>query len=135
MGTITLGARALIGLVFAISAFTKLPDPAASRTTFREFGASERLARLAVLLAPAELAVVVGLVFVPTARWSAVAALLLLLVFIGGMLNALRLGRRPDCGCFGGFRPAPIGISTLVRNGVLVALSGVIVAVPAGPGA
>lgn len=133
MGTITLAARALLVVVFAIAAVTKLANPAASRTTFRDFGAGARLARLAVLLAPVEMAVVVGLVFVPTARWSAAAASLLLLIFICGVLNALRLGRRPNCGCFGGFRPRPVGGSTLIRNGVLVAFCGAIVAFGPGP--
>ncbi len=133
MGTVTLAARALIAVVFAVSAVTKLPDPGASRTTFREFGVGERLARLAVLLAPAELAVAVGLMFVPTAQWAAAAAALLLLVFIAGMANALRLGRQPDCGCLGGYRPAQIGSSTLIRNGVLVLIAGLVAVSGPGP--
>jgi peroxiredoxin len=132
MATVTLAARALLALVFASAAVSKLPEPAASRKTFREFGVGARLARFAVLLAPTELGVVVGLIFVPTARWAALAAVLLLLIFITGMANALRLGRQPDCGCFGGFRPAPIGKWTLGRNGVLLVVAGLIAI--AGPG-
>jgi peroxiredoxin len=133
MGTVTLTSRIALALVFAIAALTKLPDLATSRLTFQEFGVSERLSRLAMLVAPAELAVVLGLVFVPTARYSAVAALLLLLIFVAGMVNALRLGRRPECGCFGGLRPTPIGKATLFRNGLLVVISAVTAATGPGP--
>src|SRR5262249_26579973 len=33
-------------------------------------------------------------------------------------------GRRPDCRCFGQLHPAPIGQSTLVRNGALLLIAG-----------
>ena len=132
MGTVMLAARAVIALVFATAAVTKLRDPAAVRATFREFGTGERLASLAPALAFAELAVASGLLIQPAARWAAVAAALLLCIFIGGMSNALRAGRRPDCGCFGGLHPKPIGRSTLVRNALLTALAAVVA--EAGPG-
>ncbi|MDA8067375.1 MAG: redoxin domain-containing protein [Actinomycetota bacterium] len=132
MGTVILAARAVIALVFATAAVTKLRDPAAVRATFREFGTGERLASLAPALAFAELAVASGLLIQPAARWAAVAAALLLIVFIAGMTNALRAGRRPDCGCFGGLQPAPIGTSTLMRNGALVLIA--ILVVTGGPG-
>jgi peroxiredoxin/uncharacterized membrane protein YphA (DoxX/SURF4 family) len=133
MGTVTLAARALIAAVFAIAAAAKLPDPGGSRATFREFGVGEGLARFAVLLAPAELVVAIGLMIVSTARWAAFGAVLLLLAFIVGMINALRLSRRPDCGCLGGFRPAPIGRATVIRNGVLVATAGLVAVLGPGP--
>ena len=132
MGTVTLAARAILAVVFATAAVTKLRDPRAVGATFRAFGTGERLASLAPLLAPAEAAVACGLLIEPLARWAAGAAALLLLIFIAGMSNALRAGRRPDCGCFGGLRPAPIGASTLTRNGAL-ALTAILV-VTGGPG-
>lgn len=131
MGTVTLAARALLALVFATAGVAKLRDPEGTRNTFRGFGTSERLAALVPLLAPTELAVACGLVLTVSARWAAAFAVLLLLVFIAGIVSALRAGRTPDCGCFGGLRPEPIGPRTLVRNGVLAALA-VLVAV-AGP--
>jgi peroxiredoxin/uncharacterized membrane protein YphA (DoxX/SURF4 family) len=133
MGTITLVARALVAVVFATAAATKLRDPGATRRTFRDFGVGERLSRIAVLLPAAELTVAVGLVIIPTARWAAIAAGLLLLLFIAGMVNALRLGRRPDCGCFGGLRPTPIGRLTLIRNGALLVVAGFVAVFGPGP--
>lgn len=134
MGTVTLAARTLLALVFATAGVTKLPHPSATRATFEEFGARGVAARIsAALLAPAELAIAVALMFVPTARWAAIAAALLLAVFIAGINNALRQGRTPDCGCFGGFQPAPIGRSTLVRNGSLLLVSLFVVVTAPGP--
>ena len=134
MGTFTLAARVLLALVFALTGIAKLPDPSGSRQTFSEFGAGDRLARLgAVALAPAELIVAAGLVFVPTARWAGIGAALLLLVFIAGIVAALSHGRRPDCGCFGAWRPTPIGREKLVRNGILLILALFVAASGPGP--
>ena len=134
MGTFTLAARVLLALVFALTGVAKLPDPSGSRQTFSEFGAGDRLVRLgAVALAPAELIVAAGLAFVPTARWAGIGAALLLLVFIAGIAAALSQGRRPDCGCFGAWRPTPIGRETLVRNGVLLLLALFVAATGPGP--
>lgn len=133
MGTVTLAARTLLALVFGVAALAKLPARAESQVTFREFGAGERLSRLgATLLPPAELAVAVAVMIVPTARWAAVGAAVLLIVFLVGIANALLQGRRPDCGCFGALRPAPIGAWTLTRNAVLVAVAALVAI--AGPG-
>jgi thiol-disulfide isomerase/thioredoxin len=94
----------------------------------------DALARFgAFALAPSELLVAAGLITVPTARWAAAGGGLLLLVFIFGIANALRQGRRPDCGCFGALRPMPIGASTLVRNGILLTLAVFLVAAAPGP--
>lgn len=133
MGTVTLAARALLAVVFGIAALTKLSARSDSRATFREFGAGDRLSRLGgILLPPAELAVAVVLMIVPTARWAAIGAAVLLVIFLVGIANALLRGRRPDCGCFGMLRPAPIGGSTVARNVVLLAVSGLVAI--AGPG-
>lgn len=134
MGTVALATRMLLAAIFATAAITKLPDPAATRATFEGFGMGGRLARMGGIgLAPAELVVAAGLILVPTARWSAVGAMLLLIAFIAGITTALRRGRRPDCGCFGALRPAPIGASTLVRNAVLLAAAVFVVVFAPGP--
>lgn len=134
MSTVTLAIRLLLGATFAAAATTKLLTPAASRATIDAFGIGGRLARVgAAALGPSELVVAVGLIFVPTARWGGVGAVLLLLVFVGGITTALRQGRRPDCGCFGSLRPAPIGASTLVRNTALLVLAAFVVISAPGP--
>lgn len=133
MGTVTLAGRALLALVFGVAAVTKLVRPVATRETFRDFGVGTSLARLAGLLPVVELAIAACLGFVRTAQLAAGSAAVLLIVFMAGVANALRLGRRPDCGCFGGFRAAPIGTWTLVRNGLLLMVAGVVAATGPGP--
>jgi thiol-disulfide isomerase/thioredoxin len=81
-------------------------------------------ARLGVLVPLAELAVAVALLPAATARWAAVGALVLLTVFTMGVVNALLRGREPDCHCFGQLHSAPVGPSTLMRNGVLGLIAG-----------
>ena len=133
MGTVLLAARALLALVFGVAALAKMPARSESQLTFREFGAGERLSRLGgILLPPAELVVAVAVMIVPTARWAAAGAVVLLIAFLAGISNALLQGRRPDCGCFGALRPAPIGAWTLARNAVLVAVAALVAI--AGPG-
>jgi uncharacterized membrane protein YphA (DoxX/SURF4 family) len=133
MGTATLAGRALLAAVFTTAALTKLMDPSSLRSTFRDFGTGERLSGTAAfLLPPIEFAVAAAILIAPTARWGGVAGAALLVTFIGGILNALRQGRRPDCGCFGALRPTPIGRSTLIRNIALLAVAVFVAA--AGPG-
>jgi len=124
MGDVTLAARVILGCVFALAAVAKLLARDSSRVSFDDFGVSPRIASLTEpLLVPAELAVAASLLFQPTARLGALGATLLLLIFTGAVANALRNGRRPQCGCFGGLHAEPIGKSTLVRNGLLAVLA------------
>lgn len=135
MGTATLAARTLLALVFATAAVAKLREPSSLLTTFGDFGVNGWLARAgAAALAPAELAIALGLMFVPSVRWAAAGAIVLLLVFMAGIGNALRQGLAPDCGCFGSLRPEPITPSTLIRNaGLLVVAVFAAISAP-GPG-
>ena len=65
-----------------------------------------------------------------TARWGALAALVLLGGFIVGIARLLRAGRAPDCHCFGQIHSEPVGASTLIRNAVL-ATAALVVAIGA----
>src|SRR3954454_17264324 len=133
MDTVVLVIRIVLAVVFATAGVGKLRDLQGSRQSLQEFGVGERLARPAGLLLPlAELAVAIALIFRPTAQWGALAALLLLLVFLAGIGNALRQGLAPDCNCFGQIHSAPAGRGTLIRNAVLSALA--LFALTAGPG-
>lgn len=123
----------VLAAVFALAAVGKLMDIAGSRRAMRDFGVPERAAAMVGVLVPlAELTVAGALVFSSSARWGAVAALALLMAFIGGIATALRRGLAPDCHCFGQLHSAPAGRGTLVRNAVLAALAAVVVV--AGPG-
>jgi uncharacterized membrane protein YphA (DoxX/SURF4 family)/peroxiredoxin len=122
--SVLLGASVLLAAVFATAGVGKLMDLPGARRALGEFGVPDALARPgAVVLPLAELAVAVGLLVVPAARWAAGAAALLLLAFVLGIANAMRQGRAPDCHCFGQIHSAPAGSTTLVRNAVLLGLS------------
>jgi uncharacterized membrane protein YphA (DoxX/SURF4 family)/thiol-disulfide isomerase/thioredoxin len=133
MDSFALVIQLLLAVVFATAGVGKLLDRAGSRTALAAFGVPEAVVPVAsVLLPAAELATAVALVFHATARWGAVAALVLLLAFIGGISRALARGEAPDCHCFGQLHSAPAGRGTLARNAVLAALAGVVVV--HGPG-
>jgi peroxiredoxin len=58
---------------------------------------------------------------------------ILLLAFIGGIANALRSGRQPDCHCFGQIHSTPAGRGTIARNIALVALAAIVLGWGSGP--
>jgi peroxiredoxin len=112
----------------------KLLDLEGSRRALSDFGVPARLTRAGgVLLPVAELAAAVALIFRPSARWGAAAALLLLAAFIVGIGRALARGEEPDCHCFGQIHSSPAGPLTLARNAVLAAFAGVILGYGSGP--
>ncbi|MGI8730129.1 MAG: MauE/DoxX family redox-associated membrane protein, partial [Solirubrobacteraceae bacterium] len=72
----------MLAAVFTLAAVGKLRDLPGSRRAMRDFGVPARAARVAGLLLPlVELGTAAALVLTPTARWGAIAALLLLLAF------------------------------------------------------
>jgi uncharacterized membrane protein YphA (DoxX/SURF4 family) len=134
MDSLVVGAQLFLAVVFAVAGTAKLFDLRGSRKAVADFGVPEQLTRVVGVLVPlAELAAALTLLFVPTARWGAVLALLLMLVFIAGVANAMRKGLDIDCGCFGQVYSATASSATLVRNGVLAALAAVVVVHGAGP--
>ena len=117
-----LAARLVLVAVFATAGVAKLLDRPGSRDALRGFGVPARLVPAGVILLPlAEIGTAVALVPTPTAQWGGVAAVLLLLAFVGGIANAMRRGKAPDCHCFGQLSSSPAGRSTLVRNLALAA--------------
>jgi methylamine dehydrogenase accessory protein MauD len=122
-------ARLLLCVVFLIAGLAKLADLAGSRQAMRDFGVPAKLSTPFGLFLPlAEL--VVAVAFIPTvsAWWGALGALVLLLLFVGGISYNLARGRHPDCHCFGQLHSAPAGWPTLIRNLVLAAVAVVVVA-------
>jgi peroxiredoxin/uncharacterized membrane protein YphA (DoxX/SURF4 family) len=112
----------------------KLLDLEGSRRAIRDFGVPDPVAgRVGPALPVAELVIGVALLFPATARWAALAALLLLAAFIAGIARALARGEQPDCHCFGQIHSAPAGATTLGRNLVLAACAVVIVVYGSGP--
>lgn len=127
MDALALVLRAVLIAVFGVSAIAKLADREGTRAAIVGFGLSERGARSgAIALPAAEIGAAVLLAIPATAVVGAVAALVLLVVFIAGILVNLARGRRPDCHCFGQIHSAPIGWTTVARN-VLLGLAAVVV--------
>ena len=124
MDALLLAARLILAAVFLVSGIAKLFDLSGSQAAMRSFGVPESLTRSGGILLPiVELAIAVLLVPVQTARWGALLALVLLLVFIAGVGYNLSRGRKFDCHCFGQLTTSEIGPSTLVRNAVLAVIA------------
>lgn len=134
MSAVALIARCLLALVFAAAAAAKLADRRALRETLRDFDLPGAAANAGVLALPvAEIGVAALLLPSATARWGALAALVLLAVFSVAIARLLVRGETPDCGCFGHAAAAPVSTRSLVRNGALGVLAAMVLA--AGPGA
>lgn len=126
MAYVALACRALVGLVFAVSAFSKLRKV----TAYREF--ASWLASLPIplagngvlppVLAGAEAAIVV-LVAVPAAAVAGLAlAALTLAVLTAGTAVAVSRDARVTCQCFGPSR-TPLAARHILRNGFLLTLA------------
>jgi peroxiredoxin/uncharacterized membrane protein YphA (DoxX/SURF4 family) len=134
MATAVLGLRLVLAAVFLLAGVAKLLDLKGSRRAVRDFGVPARAAGIVGTALPLlELAAAVALVFRPSARWGAAAALVLLLAFVGGIARALARGEQPDCHCFGQVHSAPASGMTLARNVALGAFAAVVVAYGSGP--
>lgn len=154
MGYVVVGCQCLIGVVFLVSAVSKLR----SRATLEGFGASLRQLRVlpgravgpvAMLVAAGE-ATVAALLVVPLALTAVggsaapttalvavgfAGALGLLVAFSAVILAAMRRGIRAPCRCFG-TSSSPLGGRHVLRNIVLevaaaVGLAGVVAGTPA----
>ncbi len=134
MDTLALAAQVLLAAVFVTAGTGKLLDLAGSRQALEDFGLPARLASVGGLALPITEVVIAGALLVePVARLAAVAALVLLLGFIGGILRALARGDAPDCHCFGQIHSEPAGWSTVARNAVLVVVAGFVAIHGPGP--
>lgn len=132
MESVFLGLRLVLVAVFAVAGVAKLFDRAGARQALEEFGLPVRFTTVgSVLLPVAELLIVVALLFAPLA--GALAAIALLAVFEVAIANAVVHDRTPDCHCFGQLHSEPAGRSTLVRNGVLIVIAGIVAAFGPGP--
>src|SRR5437764_1068069 len=98
MSVVLLIARILLALVFFVAGLAKLADQPGSQQALRDFGVPARLAHpFGVLLPLAELAVAVALVPSLSAWWGTLGALVLLLLFVGGIGYNLASWRQQDC--------------------------------------
>jgi peroxiredoxin len=124
MDALLLVARLILAAVFVVSGVSKLFDLSGSQAAMRSFGVPERFTRAGGIVLPiVELVIAVLLIPATTARWGALLALLLLLVFVAGISYSLSRGRKFDCHCFGQLTTSEIGPPTLIRNAALAVLA------------
>ena len=119
--------RIALSGVFGVAGVTKLLDPRGTRDAVKNFGAPEPIVSAVSLALPIlELAIAAGLLFTDTSRVSALAALLVLMLFIVAISVNLARGHTHDCHCFGQLYSRPLGWPTLARN-IVFALGAVFV--------
>jgi peroxiredoxin/uncharacterized membrane protein YphA (DoxX/SURF4 family) len=124
MDTVALLARVALALVFGLAGIAKAADLRASRHTVEAFGLPRNVADVTGALLPvAELLVAVALLVQASARWGAVGALVLLIVFSAGVTVALANGRTPNCNCFGQVSSEQISWRTIARNAVFAVVA------------
>ena len=120
--------RGVLAGTFLVAGVAKLASPRAAAIAVAEFGAPAFARPLLRFLPPVEVLVALSLAFAATAWFGSWAAAGLLTIFIVAMVTNLARGRRPACNCFGQARPTPIGPLSVLRNVVLLAIAGGLVA-------
>jgi len=124
MGVCIFFSRILLAAIFGIAGITKLFDLKGSRQAILDFGAFEWLTIPLGYGIPIVETVIAGLLVSPqTALWGELGALALLVTFLVVICINLALGKRPDCHCFGQLHSEPIGVSTLLRSGLLAVVA------------
>ena len=106
-----------LGVIFGVAGAAKLLDWRGAREAVTNFGVPNSLAKeVAFVLPLIEIGIASGLLFAKSARQSALAASVLLMIFVVAIgVNLLR-GRAPECHCFGQLYSRPLGWPTLARN-------------------
>jgi peroxiredoxin len=131
--TLLLILRVVLVAVLAVAGVAKLADRGGAVGAVKGFGVPERLAATVARVLPvAELAAAVLLIPSSSAGVGAAVALALMLIFCAAITRSLLRGEAPDCHCFGAIHSEPAGPRTLIRNLVLAAAAGVVLA--GGPG-
>src|SRR4051794_28536645 len=97
------GARLVLGGVFVVAGALKVPDPAAAVRAVRAYRLlpESLVAPAAFGLPVIEIAVGLALLLGVFVRTAAIAAAVLLVVFLVGVGSAWARGLQIDCGCFG----------------------------------
>lgn len=117
MSIILIVLRLGLSLVFGVAGVAKLLDQRGTREAVTNFGVPSSWSRLLAFLLPAaEIVIAVGLLLSLSVWASALAAILLLGLFVGAISINLSRGRAPECHCFGQLYSRPLGWPTLARN-------------------
>ena len=119
--------RLALSVVFGVAGITKLTDQKGTREAVLNFGAPKTSAPVVAIVLPLlELGIAIGLLFSATTWPSALAALLVLCLFVIAISINLAQGKTHDCHCFGQIYSRPLGWPTLLRN-VLFAVAAAVV--------
>jgi peroxiredoxin/uncharacterized membrane protein YphA (DoxX/SURF4 family) len=122
MELILLLLRLLLAGILGLAGIGKLLDPDGGEKVMTEFGVPSSIAKAAAIaLSLFEILLALALLSTSTSWIGAVAAFLLMLVFIGGMLWQIAKGRAPDCHCFGQLHSEPVSKKSVIRNIVFAA--------------
>jgi uncharacterized membrane protein YphA (DoxX/SURF4 family) len=119
-----IAGRVVLGAIMIYAAYTKLRSPwlvFAGSISQYNLVPDNWLEPMAKTLPWFELALGVLLVAGVLTRWAGLLNTLLLGTFFGVMVRSYAAGLKIDCGCFG--PGEALGPKTLVRDGLLVALS------------
>ncbi|MFZ1702383.1 MAG: MauE/DoxX family redox-associated membrane protein [Pyrinomonadaceae bacterium] len=107
--------------VFGVAGMGKLFDPEGSEKALVAFGVPKPLVAPFVHLLPLfEIALGISLLFVSSSWYGAIGSAGLLAIFFIAMLYQMAKGNAPDCHCFGQIHSEPVGISSVLRNIVLL---------------
>ena len=122
-------ARLVLGGVFVVAGALKIPDPAAAVRAVRAYRLlpESLVAPVAFGLPVLEIAVGLALLIGVFVRTAALAAAVLLVLFLVGIGSAWARGLRIDCGCFGNGREVAAGRTAypleVLRDGVLLGVA------------
>src|SRR5438309_1125589 len=116
--------RIVLAAIFATAGVAKLADLKGAEKAAKGFGMSGALAVFGpVLLSIAEI-VLGGMLLFPSVSWyGSIGATALLTAFIAMMAYQWSKGNSPDCHCFGQLHSEPVGIKSIIRNVIFLALA------------
>lgn len=120
MGTVSVVASVVIGVVFVIAGASKLAAGDQWLTNARDLGAPVFVARA---LPWVELVTGAALVFRLAVPLPAIVAAVMLVAFSVLIVLRMRDAERPSCACFGQWSASEIGSGHLIRNAVLFAVA------------
>ena len=124
MRFVLVAIRLSLAAMFLVAAVGKLRDRSGSQQAVADFGVPARYASSgAVALPIGELLITVGLLLDPTSRLGALAAALLLAVFVVAIVRVIGMGEAVECHCFGSVHSSAVGPRTIMRNGFAAALA------------
>lgn len=121
-------ARFVLAAILILAGVSKFVDRNRTRKTLKDFGFDEEYLVPATWLLPLlELLAGASLLYPKTAWVGAILAFVLFVAFSLGIGYNLRLGRKPECNCFGQMHSSAIGLHTLLRSLIFALLAAAVV--------